>query len=205
MKKRTVALLMAVVMLFGAAVGGTIAYLTAKSEKVENTFTVGDINIVLDETDVDDTDNDQDVTERDIKNEYKLIPGQTYTKDPMVTVKKDSEPCYVFVKMIEENNAAKTIEFEIDTEKWILVDEANKIYRYYKVVDVSKEANENGDYMTESVIKSSTIKISEDLTKTDMHPETGAYAAPKLTFKACAVQEANLTPELALAEVVFAE
>ena len=53
MKKKTIALLMVVVMLFGVTVGGTIAWLTASTSKVENTFTVGNINIQLDETNVD--------------------------------------------------------------------------------------------------------------------------------------------------------
>ncbi|MBQ5326849.1 MAG: hypothetical protein J6K80_06565, partial [Oscillospiraceae bacterium] len=102
--KKKIALLMAMVMLFGMTVAGTLAWLQAETDPVVNTFTVGNINITLDEADVDDTDEDGDVTERDKANEYKMIPGQTYTKDPIVTVKADSEDCYLFVKVIELNN-----------------------------------------------------------------------------------------------------
>ena len=78
------------------SVFGTLAYLTSE-DNVTNTFTVGDVAIKLDEADVDvygkkDTENRVD------KNEYKLIPGHTYVKDPTVTVEKGSEQSYV--KMI---------------------------------------------------------------------------------------------------------
>ena len=80
-------------------VGVTVAYLTDTAE-VKNTFTVGNVQITLDEA---NTDNDQyevdgkTVTpERDAQNDYTSIkPGDKLAKDPTVTVLKDSEDCYV--------------------------------------------------------------------------------------------------------------
>ena len=82
------------VLLVTVSVLGTLAYLTSQDEVV-NTFTVGKVTISLDELDVDDSDNDGSTTDRDKANEYKLIPGQTYVKDPTLTVKAKSEDSYV--------------------------------------------------------------------------------------------------------------
>ena len=76
-------------------VGATVAYLTS-SDTVTNTFTVGNVQIKLDEakTNADGTLYDNGKTRVD-SNSYKLLPGHTYNKDPMVTVLKGSESCYV--------------------------------------------------------------------------------------------------------------
>ena len=102
MKKKTIALLLVLVMIFGISVGGTIAYLTDK-ETVTNTFTVGDVQIKLDEAKVDETgtkiDNNGDKViddkDRVTSNDYKLLPGMSYTKDPAVTVLEGSEESYI--------------------------------------------------------------------------------------------------------------
>ena len=77
----------------------TLAYLTDRAS-VANTFTVGSVEIDLDEADVDEDgklilDDDGQPEERVKGNEYHLIPGQTYIKDPTVTIKKNSEEAYV--------------------------------------------------------------------------------------------------------------
>ena len=149
MKKRTIALMTAAVMLLGVTVGGTIAWLTAESNDVVNTFTVGNIEIFLDETDVDDTDNDSNCTERDASNEYKMIPGNTYVKDPMVTVVAGSEECYIFIEIIEERNTrtdleGKIIQYSINTEDWKkITTETNREVYYYKTTVNALEATNN--------------------------------------------------------------
>ena len=98
--KKKIALLMAAVMLFGVTVGATIAYLTSTTQIATNTFTSGDIKIILNEEDVDESEttvyNHEGKTKpRDIANEYKLYPGDEHVKDPMVSVRTDSEESYV--------------------------------------------------------------------------------------------------------------
>ena len=102
MKKKTLALLLALVLVFGAAVGGTIAYLTDTTGPIANTFTVGKVDITLTETFNTDTDGDR------TNDAWKaqLIPGTTYAKDPVVTVTNDSEDCWLFVKFEEIGNPA---------------------------------------------------------------------------------------------------
>ena len=95
--KKTLALLLCAVLLVAGSVAGTLAYLQAKSEVVQNTFTVGDVKIDLDEAKVDLYGEVIEGAGRVKKNDYKLLPGHTYVKDPTVTVKAKSEDSYVRV------------------------------------------------------------------------------------------------------------
>lgn len=114
MKKRTVALVLAIVLVFAVAVGGTVAYLTSTAN-VKNTFTVGSVNIKLDEAKVTPDGKAVTPAERVTANDYKLMPGHTYTKDPTVTVLNGSEESYVRMK-VTFNNAAAIIAMCTDPE-----------------------------------------------------------------------------------------
>lgn len=92
--KKTIAIVALVVLVAVASVLGTLAYLTS-TDTVKNTFTVGKVNITLDEAEVDMNGVAVTPATRVKKNEYKLMPGHTYTKDPMVTVLAGSEPSYI--------------------------------------------------------------------------------------------------------------
>ncbi len=99
-------------------------------DKVENTFTVGNVAITLDETDVDNSTQD---SERDRANTYKLMPGHTYIKDPIVHVDKDSEDCYLFVKVDNEITAIEgdtTVAVQMAAKDWVAVDGVDDIYVY---------------------------------------------------------------------------
>lgn len=97
MKTRSKALLtlMCAVLLVVAAVYGTLAYLTDK-DAVTNTFTVGSVGLELDEAKVNsDGSYVKNHDTRVQNNEYHLLPGHTYYKDPTVTVDANSEAAYV--------------------------------------------------------------------------------------------------------------
>lgn len=81
-------------LLVAASVFGTMAYLTS-TDTVTNTFTVGKVNIKLDEAKANPDGSLVANADRVEANEYKLLPGHTYNKDPMVTVLSGSEPSYV--------------------------------------------------------------------------------------------------------------
>ena len=124
--KKALLVVLCVILLVVSSVLGTLAYLT-DNESVVNTFTVGQIHILLDEEDTDNDDNKTDITpdsnpKRDKANEYHLIPGSTYEKDPTVWVAADSEDAWVFVTV-----ANGISDIEADTE-----DTANG---YKKIVD----------------------------------------------------------------------
>ncbi len=82
------------VLLVTVSVLGTLAYLTSQ-DTVVNTFTVGKVNITLDEADVNEDGTEIVGADRVKENNYHLIPGQTYVKDPTLTVKAKSEDSYV--------------------------------------------------------------------------------------------------------------
>ncbi len=102
-KSKALLLILCAVLLVAASVLGTMAYLTSSAE-VKNTFTIGKVEIKLDETDVTNP-----TGPRVTANSYKLMPGTTYTKDPTVTVKAGSEESYVRMK-VTFNNAAALME-----------------------------------------------------------------------------------------------
>ena len=116
MKTRRNALLMTLcaVLLVVASVLGTLAYLTSRDE-VNNTFTIGQVQIKLDEAKVTPDGVPVANADRVQANEYKLIPGHTYTKDPTVTVLDGSEESYVRMK-VTFNNARALIALCTDPE-----------------------------------------------------------------------------------------
>lgn len=126
--KKTVLAVACAAALVAGSIAGTMAYLTSKDE-VKNTFTVGQVEISLDEAKVDEKGRpvkvgddgtetvvkDLAAAERVTRNSYKLIPGHKYTKDPTLTVLKGSEESYVRLmvtatfdgKLTEEQLATK--------------------------------------------------------------------------------------------------
>lgn len=125
-KTKALALFLSAVLLVVTTVFTTMAFLTSETETVKNTFTVGKVAITLDEARVNEygelLNSNGNVYEAgdtlanrvpdgDRKgNEYKLIPGHEYVKDPTVHVKLDSEDCYVRMEVtVTVPEAAKNL------------------------------------------------------------------------------------------------
>lgn len=122
-------------------VGATLAYLTSTTDVAQNTFTVGKVNIDLDEK----TGNSQEEfnkqpdwnDEVDGKNMY---PGQEVAKRPVVTVKADSADCWVFVQVSGADELVSN-NFKIegwDNINWVKTDDSknlNGIYKYNTKVE----------------------------------------------------------------------
>lgn len=163
---RTFIAMLALVLVIGCAVGGTVAWLVSSTNAVVNTFTYGDINITLGETTGSD---------------YTIIPGVNIDKNPKVTVKKDSEACWLFVEVKEEGTfVANKVTYSI-ADGWTKGD-GTKIPAdvYYRAVDA---VNADTDF---AVLKDNKIYVSEDLSKSDIQSIT---TKPTLTFTAYAVQK----------------
>lgn len=192
-KKMFIAML-ALVLALGCAVGGTIAWLTANTDPVVNTFTYGDINIELYEHEYDAATNALN-TAVEVKgvNNYKIVPGKDLPKDPTVKVLADSEACWLFVEVKEENwpvfkddNNNRKVSYAIDTgeSKWRALSGVPGVY--YR--EVNAEDAKTG--ITFNVLAGNTaypdgvVTVSNTLTKTEIKDAT----APKLTFTAYAVQ-----------------
>ncbi len=128
--KKIVTAGLALVMVAGISVAGTLAFLTDDTDPVKNTFVVGDgVTITLDEAPVDE--NGKETTgSRVNQNTYNPIPGGTYDKDPTVHVTGDD--CYVFVKVdngIYGSEGTNTIESQI-LESWSAVEGHTGVYYY---------------------------------------------------------------------------
>lgn len=163
MKKKILALVLALTLLVAGVVGGTLAWLTDRTAEVKNTFTVGDINIDLTETNRD----------------YKMVPGNKLDKDPTVIVKAESEACWLFVKVTESENLDTFITYAI-AEGWTELQDGV----YYREVPAS-----NAD-QTFSVLKGDAVTVKDTVTKAMLTAKD--FANPTLTFKAYAVQKDNV-------------
>ena len=196
---KVIAALLAVVLLVGATIGGTIAWLTASTEKVENTFTVGNIDIALTETTED----------------YKMIPGYTIDKDPVVTVEAGSEACLVFVKVEEDGfcsvqeEESMPVEHKFDSfleygiaagwtrlEKDVNGADIDELIFYREQPALTAEGAEDAAYYVLACKEdpadpecTGCVKVKDTVTKEMMDALSNNDAtAPKLTFTAYAVQ-----------------
>lgn len=207
MKKRSLALLMAVVMLFAVTTAGTLAWIMAESEEVVNTFTFGDIKIDLNETDNEDADTSTK------SNAYDLIPGDIAIKDPKVTVKANSENCYVFVTVKESNNfyegdieknipalTNRIIDFDVNTTNWKLVtaEDGADVYVYGMPTKVEYSSQ---DKVLESILLNDSISVNSNLTKQQIEDIKADNTLPKLEFAAYAIQAENLGEADTAAEI----
>ena len=200
--KKKVAALVAVALIFGCVIGGSLAWLIADPVTVTNTFTDSNIAITLDEADTNE--NGQFLNESgnvvtnisDAKrvpdNTYKMVPGYTYPKDPTVTVEAKSEACLLFIKVKEANmvltsdSSKEYLTYSIDKETvtsgdtWYELELDGVANVYYREVP----ASESNQLFT--ILTGNQVKVNDEVTKADM---TAAHTnAPTVTFKACAVQ-----------------
>ena len=141
-KTKALALALCAVLLVVSTVFVTMAFLTDR-DSVQYTFTFGQVGISLDEADVDANgeieagENRESTAGRVHANEYHLIPGHNYVKDPTIHVDDGSENCLLFVKLengLKDIIASKTIEEQMQGYGWTLIDSTNNIWAYNKVV-----------------------------------------------------------------------
>lgn len=182
---KTIMLMLSVTTLVFSIVSGTLAWLVAETKPVVNTFTYGDINITLEESDTNDGDGDP------YTNTYRMIPGKQIEKDPTVTVKKDSEDCWLFVKIEKSVDPAKFddfMEFAI-ADGWTPLKDVEGVY--FRAVDSSK------DDIKFPVLKDNKVKVKDDVTKAMLNKLT---EMPTLSFTAYAVQRDSEITEIDSAE-----
>lgn len=192
MKKRTAALLLTFVLIFGAAVGGTVAWLTAKTDDVVNTFTVGNIKIDLWEHELK-ADGSLNMDKKVTANEYDFVPGDTLLKDPTAEVLANSEACYLFIRVKEENNTVdevKIVNYTVDESVWKAVPD-QKGYWYCTISADEAEAGITKSILTNqnSTVNTDNVMVSDRVTKEMADKMT---AAPTITFTAAAIQYENI-------------
>ena len=190
--RKPVAAIAAVAIVAALGVGGTVAYLTDVTEAAVNTFTVGDVDIDLEETTGD---------------EYKMIPGTALAKDPKVTVEADSEDCWLFVKIAESGGEVTVDETACGFVSFIAYGVADGWQSLEGESRVYWREAKAGDLL--AVLANDRVEVRETVTKEMMDELEAAYdvaykgaegdeeakadaaeaVLPRLTFTAYAVQK----------------
>ena len=121
-------------------------------------------------------------------NDYKIIPGVDIKKDPKVTVTKDSEACWLFVKVETTGTfVADKVTYSVRTGagEWTALEGNSGVY--YR--EVSAEDAEKGvEYYVltgNDTYKNGVVTVKDSLTKEDIKGINGAV----LKFTAYAVQK----------------
>lgn len=205
---KIVVTLLAVVLLIGCTAGATLAWLMDTTDPVTNTFTVGEVDIELNEHSYNTDDDNKVTTTISNTNEYPLIPGTSYGKDPKVTVLEDSEDCYLFIRIQEINNPALYLDYEYNldlgtadpSDDWILLKgegTADKVY--YRVVPKGTGASGWNLLKGDDTHATGVVTVKGGIINADKTPGEGEVnmpddnAQPQIIFTAYAVQSANRT------------
>lgn len=194
MKKslKILSVIMAVVLVFACGVGGTLAYLAAKTDEVKNTFTFGDLSVKLVET----------------QQTYTIVPGVEIPKDPKASVEvagtSEKVDAWLFVEVTEENwpdvkvgeGPARKVDYDWG-DGWTELtaaahDNVKVIYREVATTEYSTPY---------PILEGNHVTVDASLTKAEV-AAAKVVGTPTLTFRAYAVQQAGLeTPEKAWAQV----
>ena len=170
----SVFVMLALTMVVGCAVDGTVAWLVSESESSVSTFTLGDINIKL--------------TGESESQPLKIIPGVGIRRSLKVTVEANSEACWLFVKVegtnwpdfMEANGTARKVSYSVagEGDGWIALNDHPGVY--YREVSPTDEAGVAYDV-------NCVVTVSKELTKAEVN-SIAAGTQPQLSFTAYAVQ-----------------
>ncbi|MBQ7343797.1 MAG: hypothetical protein IJW53_03415 [Clostridia bacterium] len=171
MKKKITITIICAVLSCVCLIGTTFAWLVDKTDSVTNTFTVGNVDIELTESENLD---------------LKMVPGNTITKDPKVTVLKNSEDCWVFVKIEESANFDTFMTYTMTTTGWTALPDVDGVY--YREVAADDEDQPF------DILDGNIVTVPNTVTKANMDTlyTSGAIDTnklPTLTFTAYAVQQ----------------
>lgn len=165
--------ILAVIAILAVASLATLAYLTDSADAVTNTFTVGDIDIDLEE---------------EFDEDPKIYPGAEIRKEPVVTVLANSEPTYLYIFI--DNKIGDIAELDIDDAKWISVGSSGKVFRYFEVV----QSDDNPQEFT----MFTKVTFDETLTKEDLE----AITTPDIVVAAYAHQAVDVDLSVANAAAI---
>ena len=144
MKKKIVLSVLMTVCILAVGIGSMIAYFSSITGPVTNTFTVGQVGLSLNET---------------TGGSYQMVPGATVEKDPVVTVERGSEECYVYVKLEWRGGLENHVTYEL-ADGWINLGGIDGVY--YRQVD------RTAVNMNYHVLKNDCMVINSDLTEDTM-------------------------------------
>lgn len=170
----SVFVMLALTMVVGCAVDGTVAWLVSESKSSVSTFTLGDINIEL--------------AEESGSQPLKIIPGVEITRTLRVKVMPNSEACWLFVKVEETNwpdfkktdETTRKVSYSVNVPNdWKALEGNPGVY--YREVS-AEDAKTGVEYDVNGV-----VVVSEELTKAEIN-SIASGTQPQLSFTAYAVQ-----------------
>lgn len=171
MKKKTIIAVAAIALVAGIVIAGTIAWLTFTSDPVKNVFVAGDdLDVTFDETTGED-------------GEYPMVPGAEISKDPTVTVKEGSVPCYLFFKAEKSDNLDDFVEYSFASD-WEALEGVDGVY--YLAVESKTESDT--DY---SILTDDKVTVKDTVTK-EMLKALDEDTNPTLTFTVYAIQSEGM-------------
>lgn len=169
--KRKLIIALALCLALALGIGGTMAYLTATTGSVVNTFTIGNVGLTLEEN---------KGTVVDGKHQFKMVPGNTIDKDPTVTVTAGSEDCWLFVKLVKANDFDTYLTYAM-ADGWTELTGVEGVAGvYYRKVTQSETAQ------TFAVLANNQVTVRNTVVQSD------SFVAPTLTISAAAIQQANI-------------
>lgn len=134
---KVMSLVLAFVLVVGASVAGTLAWLTAQTPTVTNTFTSAELfsengSFTLWEHKAEDTDGDGvytlDSSSEVTSNSYNILPGVNIPKNPTVDVVGLEEHAYLYIKVT--STLPEGLSYAIDSAKWTALSEYDGVYVY---------------------------------------------------------------------------
>lgn len=173
MKKRRIIGLALVMALVAITVSGTLAYLMDKPEPVTNTFEIGKVDIDLQEATKKNKDSLEDY-------HYFMTPGSDIAKDPKITVKADSEDCWVYVKIEKSENFDTYLEYTV-ADGWTPLDGEDNVYY--------RQGTANDEW---SVLANDKVTVKTSVTAEQAALLEDPANRPTLTFTAYAIQKDNV-------------
>lgn len=199
--KKILVLALAALLLVAVSVAGTVAYLTAKTDPVTNTFTTAGIEISLTETWNADSKDDTD-TENDHWT-AQMIPGVEYAKDPIVSVIRPETDVdiYLFVKIEKTGNVDSYIDYASNLTGWTELTNGSGVY-YREVSATDAGACTDEDCRAKGnphwhMLTNDKVTVKSSLVAADI-PNAGTNVNIKYTAYAC--QKANGTSDFSAAE-----
>lgn len=196
MKKKILVACLCVALAVLTIAGTTLAYLTAKTAEVKNTFTIGKVSMDLWET-ADGKHTDTKLNDKDYivktRNDMFIVPGEDVAKDPTVTITANSENSWVFIQVKEENwpdmketDGTRKVNYTIDSTVWtqLTVNGVDVSGVYFK--SYTKTATD----VNYNVLKDMEVTVSGTLTMDDI-AKISSDDAPTLTFYGYAIQQAG--------------
>ncbi len=171
-KKRTLLIIVAILMMSVVWVGITQGLLLSRSRSIINTFVSGNIEIELTES---------------TGVQYTLVPGCALEKDPRITVKEGSEECWLFFKVEYRDELDTFITYSM-SDGWTALSGVENVYwrRVNKCVA--------GDRVY-SVLKNNEVLVKDTVTEEKLAAINHDLG---ITFSAYAIQyETISTPEKA--------